>query len=193
MHVMGRRSTVQSDSNCRAAKAPSASHHHQRTVWQPALRLEYYLTRPIGKSFRPASPLFPVPFGGSQHGQKRQCPHTLGPRNLSQEHEAEPAQPTGFDEMRIRRAHRIAIDAARFDLASPTPLDRVIQAQHQWPLRDKGGYQHAHQYQTSLTAIPRSAVQNSMIILKPPLLPQSHHTQRAAHGSLSWSQNGSDQ
>src|SRR4030095_5810881 len=95
--------------------------------------------------------------------------------------------------MRIRRADRIAIDAASADFGSPAFLGCVIEPQHEWPRRDKGGQQHTKQDETGMTTTPDGAVQNPVIILKLTLVAQTHHTQSTGDGSLTGSENGPDQ
>src|SRR6516164_8612823 len=50
--------------------------------------------------------------------------------DLHRDHQAEPAQATGLDEMPMRRAHWVSVDPARRDLWPPTTLDRIIHANH---------------------------------------------------------------
>jgi hypothetical protein len=57
---------------------------------------------------------------------------------MGQQHDREPAQPTGFDEVAVRGAHRITIDAACLYLGSPPPLESVIEADHNRAIRHKG-------------------------------------------------------
>src|SRR4029450_8980418 len=95
--------------------------------------------------------------------------------------------------MRIRGADGIAIDAASADFGSPASLGGVIEAQHEWPRRDKSGQQHTKQDETGMTTSPDCAVQNPVIILKLTLVAQTHHPQSTGDGSLTGSENGPDQ
>jgi len=49
-------------------------------------------------------------------------------------HERKPAQAARLDEMTVRGAHWVAIDAARGDLAAPAPLDRIVDSDDYRPL-----------------------------------------------------------
>ena len=66
----------------------------------------------------------------------------------------------------MRTAHRIAVDPARLDLSAPTPLDRIIQADDEWSRTSKGVDQQFKQDPAGGSAIPTSAVQNAMVVLK---------------------------
>jgi len=51
----------------------------------------------------------------------------------------------GFDEMPVRGADRIAIDAARGNLMPPTALDGVVETDHHRPRRQKVADDHPEQ------------------------------------------------
>ena len=90
---------------------------------QPARRLQQNLPAPIGQLLVPLLALAGIAFGRRQDGQERQCPDAPGPWDLRQQHDREPSQAARFDEVAVRGADRIAIDAARFDLGTPAPLE----------------------------------------------------------------------
>src|SRR3712207_8509348 len=52
-----------------------------------------------------------VPLRGRQGGQERERPDPTGPGDRNQQHQAEPAQAAGLDEVALRGAHRITVDA----------------------------------------------------------------------------------
>src|SRR5215210_5005089 len=60
------------------------------------------------------------------------------PGNGSQQHDAKPAQATGFDEVATTGPHGITVDAARLDLGPPAPFDRVVDAHYHWPRWHEG-------------------------------------------------------
>jgi hypothetical protein len=47
----------------------------------------------------------------------------------------QPAQAAGFDEVSVRGADRVTIDAAGSDFRSPAPLDCIIDANHHGGVR----------------------------------------------------------
>ena len=140
---------------------------------KPALHLKHKLTRPVGEEFWFASLLLPVAFRGRQCGKKRKRPHASGPRNIGQQHQAQPPQTTGFDEMGIGRANWITIDAAGANPGSPASLDGVIEPEHQRSTRDEGGQQHTKQDETGMATTPDGTVQSPMVILKMTLIASS--------------------
>jgi len=76
--------------------------------------------------------------GGRKHGQERQGPHAPGPRDRGEQHHAQPAQATGFDKMAVARPNGITVDPPRLDFGPPTPLDGVVEANHDRPRRHEG-------------------------------------------------------
>src|SRR3954453_16722248 len=95
--------------------------------------------------------------------------------------------------MGIRRADRIAIDAAGANTCPPAPLDGVIESEHEWSARDESGQQHTKQDETGMAATTDGTVQSPMIVLKMTLVGQAHHAESARDGSLAGGQNGPDQ
>src|SRR3712207_4902715 len=67
-----------------------------------------------------------VPLRGRQGGQERQRPDPPGPGDRDQHHQAEPAQAAGLDEVALRRAHGVAVDAFGADPLAAPALDRVV-------------------------------------------------------------------
>src|SRR5215211_5728984 len=95
--------------------------------------------------------------------------------------------------MGIRRADRIAIDAAGANPGSPASLDSVIEPEHQRSARNEGGQQHTKQDETGMATTPDGTVQSPMIFLKMMLIGQPHDTQSTRDRSLAGGQNGPDQ
>src|SRR3954454_2421219 len=95
--------------------------------------------------------------------------------------------------MGIRRADRIAIDAAGANPCPPAPLDGVIESGDERSPRDGGGQQHTKQDETGMTTIPDGTVQNPMIVLKMKLVGQAHYSQSTRNGSLAGGQNRPNQ
>src|SRR3954447_13931174 len=95
--------------------------------------------------------------------------------------------------MGIRRADRIAIDAAGANPCPPAPLDGVIESEHERSARDEGGQQHTKQDETGMATIPDGTVQSPMVILKMSLVGQTHHAQNARDGSFAGGENSPNQ
>ena len=112
---------------------------NQRAVWRSAWR-------PQSVSFLCRRPwLLCIALGGRQDGQERQGPDAAGPGNGREQHDAQPAQTTRFDKVAMAGADRVPVDAARLDLRSPPALDRVIEADDDRPVPDKGDDQQVQQ------------------------------------------------
>ena len=95
--------------------------------------------------------------------------------------------------MGIGRADGVPIDAAGANPGSPTPLDGVIEPEHDRPAGDEVGEQHTKQDETGMPTIPDGTVQNPMIVLKMMLVGQAHHPKSTGDGALAGAQNGTDQ
>ena len=103
--------------------------------WQPARDLQQRLPGPVGQLLVPLALLGGVALGGRQHGQEGQAPDAAGPGYGGQQHDAEPAQAAGLDEVAVAGADRVTVDPARLDLRAPAPLDRIVKADHHRPRR----------------------------------------------------------
>src|SRR3954468_4157665 len=114
---------------------------HQPPPGQPAAGLQWPLPRPIREGLVSPPALPTATLRGRERGQERQRPHPSGPRDRRQEHQAQPAQPAGLDEKRLRRTHRVTVDALGRDTLAAAALDRVVQAQHYRPRGHEGGDQ----------------------------------------------------
>ena len=101
----------------------------QRTLRQPAHDQRDHLPGAFGQLL--LLPLFGqgVAFGRTPDGQKGQAPDHARPGHRDQQQTTEPTQPAGFDKMRVRRAHRIALDAFGYDLRAAPPFNRVVPAE----------------------------------------------------------------
>lgn len=129
----------------------------------------------------------------TQHRQKWQAPNAAGPRNLDQQHRAQPSQAARLNEVRLRRPNRITIDSFSFDLRSTTSLERIVDSDHQLTVWRKGGDQQAQQDTARRQGRPARPIQDSMVVDETFLLAQSHHAQASSHSSLAKRQNCSNQ
>src|SRR4051812_48070175 len=114
---------------------------HQLPPGQPAAGLQCHLPRPVRECLVSPPALPTATLRGRERGQERQRPHPSCPRDRRQEHQAQPAQAAGLDEKRLRRTHRVTVDALGRDTLAAAALDRVVQAQHHRPRGHEGGNQ----------------------------------------------------
>src|SRR6185295_3538313 len=98
-----------------------------QTIRQPACDQLDHLRSPLGQLLVRSAQLRIVTLGRTEYGQKGQPPDTTGPRDLNQQHTAQPAQAAGFDKVRMAGADRIAVDAFGLNLLTTSPFDGVIQ------------------------------------------------------------------
>src|SRR5215510_3115826 len=97
----------------------------------------------IGQPLMPALLPSVIALGWAQNRQERQSPDAARPRDLDQEHRTQPAEPARLDEMRLRRANRIAIDPFGLDLCPAPAFDGVIDPDDQFATRSESLARHA--------------------------------------------------
>src|SRR3954453_4166425 len=68
-----------------------------------------------------------VTLRGREHGEERHCPDPSGPGHRCQQHQAEPAQAAGLDEVPVRGANRITVDPFGGDARAAPALDHVVE------------------------------------------------------------------
>jgi hypothetical protein len=92
----------------------------------------------------------------------------------------QPAQTAGLDEVSLRGANRIAVDAARADFLPPAPLDGIVDANHHGGVRaQESGDQQAQQPACDGTRRPYSlVVEHTMVDWEIGLLLTAKNTQR---------------
>jgi hypothetical protein len=163
------------------------------SVRQPAFGLQKHLPGPVGQLLVSSFALFVVTFRRSQHRQEGQRPGLLRPWNSCQQHQTQPAQATGFDEVAVARTDRISVNPFRFDLLSPATLEGIIQTHHHWSTNGKCSHQQSQQQTAGFPARPDGSVEHSMKILKVLFAPQSHNPQNGSHRPLSRRQDGPQQ
>src|SRR6266699_1430601 len=138
--------------------------------------------------------LLMVAFRGSQHGQKRQGPDTASPRDRSQEHQRNPAQPIGFHKKLLAGTNGITITPSGGNLSAASTLYRFINAQNHWlGSWNKQAHQQPQQQASEFSTRPFGTIEHAMIVLELLVVRASHHSQDGSHGSLSRSQDRSDQ
>ena len=103
---------------------------------------------------------------------------------LRQQHEREPAQAARLDEVTMRGADRISIDATSLDPRSPSPFDGVIEADHhRVVVGDEGVDQQAEQAARQPAAGPCVAVEHTVIVGKLRDVPKTHDAQSRRDGA----------
>lgn len=184
----------------RVGEAPTAIQELQRSVsavgdgHDVALRIpvphqQQQLPGPFGHLLVALTLLFGVAFGRSQRREEGQGPHPPGPRDRGQKRHADPSQAAGLHEVAVAGTHRVPVDALRFDLLSPAPLQRLIDAQDE---RFSFGHESLHeqpqQHTARLPARPVGAAQDPMVAMEAPLLVQAHRAQGRTDGPSSGSE-----
>jgi hypothetical protein len=111
-------------------------------IGQPAPDLENALPGPAHQCLVTPPVGFVVMLRRRQDGEERQGPAPYRPRQRNHHHEGKPAQAAGLDEMAVRGAHRIAVDAARRDFLAPAPFNGVINADDDRPGRQQPSVCH---------------------------------------------------
>jgi len=159
-------------------------YHNQFSAWQPASGLQKHLPGPVGQLLVSSLALFIVPFRWSQYCQEGQRPDPLRPRNGCQQHQAQPAQATGFDKMTVAGAHRIPIDPFGLDLGSPATFYGIVQSHHHRPKYGKRSHQQPQKQPTGFSARPNRTIEHSMEILKVLFSAQPHNPQYGSHRPL---------
>ena len=109
----------------------AVSDHYHGTVGQPATKLEDDLSCPIGDLLMGFAEHEMVAFGGSERCHDRKSPGSMRPGNVGEPHKANLAQPTGLDQMRLAGTSGIAVYGSGLDSSAPTPLDRLVYAEHE--------------------------------------------------------------
>ena len=171
----------------------AVAQQHDLAPGQPAACLERHLPRPVGQLLVPPAALAAVALRRCQRGQERQRPDAPRPRDRGQEHQAQPAQAAGLDEVALRGADRVAVDALGADPLAAATLDRVVDAQQHRAARGEGGDQEAEQQAGRRTGVPGGAVEHPMVVGEPPLPAEARDPQEAGHGALARGENGADQ
>ena len=122
-------------------------------------------------------------FKGAMTVRKRECPTPPGPRD-GQQHERKPAQAARLNEVAVRRADRVSIDAMCFDPPSPSPFYGVVEADHhRVAARDEGVDKPAEQMAGQPAAGLYVAVEHAVIVGKLRHLLETHDAQGRRNGA----------
>jgi hypothetical protein len=103
-------------------------------------------------------------------------------------------QAIGFHKKLFAGTNRITIDASCRNMATPTTLYRFVDPQDHWLLScHKQMHQDDQQAATKLSRGPFGSIEHPMIVLELLFVRASHRSQDGSNGSLSRSQDRSDQ
>src|SRR5271170_277171 len=119
-----------------------------------------------------------------QHSQEWQSPPPACERDRQHHCQRQPTQTAGLDKMAMRRAHRVAIDAAGPDFAAPAPLDGIVDADHHLA----AGRQHRQEMEQQSTrhvaGVPACPVECFVVAAEAGSVRQPHDAQRLGDGAL---------
>src|SRR5215813_13823899 len=104
--------------------------------------------------------------------------------NFDQEHRAQPTETTRLNEVGVRGANRVAVDAFGFDLLPAAAFDRVVNPDDQFAPRSDGRDQHSQQHLRGLKRRPPRAIEHTMIALKALVLTVACHAQIGSDSSF---------
>ena len=123
----------------------AVGHQHQLPPGHPAAGLQHQLPPPVGELLVPPPALAAVPLRGGEGRQERQRPDPPRPGDRHQQHQAEPAQAAGLDEVAAAGADRIPVDPLGADALAAPALDRVVEAEEHRTVRREGVEQQPEQ------------------------------------------------
>jgi hypothetical protein len=147
----------------------AAGHEDQGSIGQPAPGLQDQLPGPVGQRLVPPAAVAAVALRRGERGQERQRPDPSGPRYGDQQHQAEPAQAAGLDEVTAAGADRVAVDALGADAPAAPALDGVVQAEEQRAARRTAIEQQSKQRPGSGPSAPGGAVEHAVVVDEAPL------------------------
>jgi len=104
-----------------------------------------------------------------------------------------PAQGAGLDEVGVTGPHRIAIDPLRADLGTSSPLNRLVNADHQRPSRYKRRDQQTEQDATDGQARPDGTTEDPVVRPEGGEVLQAQHPQDRGDHALTGRENGAHQ
>ena len=133
---------------------------HQLPVGEPATQKAQHLARPVRDRLVAAAAGLVVALGRGPHGQEGQGPHPVGPGDLDQQHQADPAQSLGLDEVAVGGAHRVPVHPQGLDLLPPAPFQGLVDGQPQRSRRNQVLDQLAQQYPADGQGRPGGAAED---------------------------------
>lgn len=130
---------------------------------QPAAKLQDTLPCPVCQQLVSAALLLIMALGRAQDRQHRQGLDASGPWDRGQNHEAQPAQAAGLDEVAMAGAHRVTINSTSGDALAPTPLDCIVHSDHDGAIGHEPFNDDGQQAGRQQAGVPATAVEELMI------------------------------
>ena len=161
---------------------------YQTAIWQPAFGLQDRLPGPRRQRLVALAIGFAPARRGRQDRQERQSPCPLGPGYRHRDHQRQPAQAAGLDEVALGGSDRVTIDAARVDTRAPAALDGVVNADHHLAVWQQSFDYIEQQPPCDGLPIPACPAQHLMIATEARLIRQPHDAQHLGDGALARSQ-----
>src|SRR5215212_4782723 len=142
----------------------------------------------------PSAPLGGITLGGSQNREEGQGPHPRSPRDLHQQHHANPPQSAALDEGFVGGTDRVAVNALCGDPLTPASLQHLLDANYQGtPFGHERLNQRSQQHSADLKTRPASTAEDSVVTVEALVLVQAHRPQRRADRSPTRSEDRADQ
>ena len=161
-------------------------------IWHPSPNLENGLASPIGQLFVTVLACGVVTFGRRQNCQEGQGPAPPRPWNGNHGHERKPAQAARLDEMTVRGAHGVAIDAARGDLAAPATFDCVVDPDYHRPARQEPVEDRRQQRAGDGATVPSRPAEHIVVEREIAGRAEAHDAQGGAHRALAGREHHAD-
>src|SRR5215218_3380110 len=126
----------------------------------------------------PSAPLGGITLGGSQNREEGQGPHPRSPRDLHQQHHANPPQSAALDEGFVGGTDRVAVNALCGDPLTPASLQRLVDANYQGtPFGHERLNQRSQQHSADLKTRPASTAQDPVVAMEAFVLVQPDRAQ----------------
>jgi site-specific DNA recombinase len=172
---------------------PAVGHQHHLAPRHPSPGLQDQLAPPLGQPLVAPAVLAAGPLRGGERRQERQGPGPPGPGDRNQQHQADPAQPAGLDEVARRGADGVAVDALGADALAAPALDGVVEAEEDRAARREGIEQQPEEDARRRLPAPGGAVEHPVIADEPPFAREAADPQDGGHGARPGRQDGADQ
>lgn len=130
---------------------------------QPAAKLQDALPCPIGQQLVLSALFLIMALRGTQDRQHRQGLNTFCPWDRGKNHEAQPSQAAGFDEVPMAGAHWVTTNSTSGDTLASTPFDCIVHADHDGPLGREPGNNDGQQTGRERPGVPAGSVEELMI------------------------------
>lgn len=141
---------------------------------------------PSLSAFVSAAPPLVVALGRAQDRQHRQGLDASGPWHRGQNHEAQPSQSHGLNEVAMAGAHRVPINPPSGDALAPTAFDCIVHSDHDGPIGHEPFNDDGQQARRQKAGGPAGTVEELMIGGNIADLCSTGDPQACRHCSLAW-------